>query len=240
MKKLLFMLDTEDQGLIDQFVNAFKSEDQAIFVPDSRIKVFQIDGSSMLQIYPKGEEAERQTIEPVNISTGNAKSDRIREKIFKKAEKEKEGYKTFSNARMKYPKGLANFIKKNMDGMDNEGLCTIIKNKYNMELTKIKLSAYMVREGIKRNKKGKAFLGGYTKPKENKFIGANSNVPQLTINGVVVPEKVMRFVESKKHAESLELRDDIIEIFQINYKQSEIRAMQAEFVDKKKLPPENY
>ena len=63
----------------------------------------------------------------------------------------------------------------------------------------------------------------------------------LKVNGKQVPRDIMDFIETNKDMEPIVLRDEIIEMFEKNFKLIEIKSMQNQFKEKNgTLPPQNY
>lgn len=130
----------------------------------------------------------------------------------------------------KYPNEMKGFIEKHMNQNSNQKLCDMINEKWDVEITVAKLAAFISHNKLKREIKVKKNLDGQNtgKKKEN-------NPYNLIVNGEKVPEEIMKYVEGNVYANDLTLRDEIIELYEINYNPSIIKMMQNQFKEKENI-----
>ena len=105
----------------------------------------------------------------------------------------------------KYPDEMRGFIERHLNSNNNQQICDLINEKWDVEITKQKLAAYMAYKKLKREKK-------IVERKEN-------------ISNSKAKTSIEKFVEKSKITDPLLLRDAIIEKFEENCTMADLNRM---------------
>ncbi len=136
---------------------------------------------------------------------------------------------------------LKEFIKENWTEMTDRVLAEEIEERFGKTRTPQQIRDFRRTKGFKvvgtghgkrkmkvEDEEGEGddmFLGDdYEEEEEPK-----KDPKEISINGEPVPRKVMDYIESRLDVEELALRDEIIELFEINYRLAEIKSMKSQF-----------
>jgi hypothetical protein len=129
-------------------------------------------------------------------------------------------------ARPRYTKEMFEFVKENMNGLSNKELAKLVNETFNVKMKDSTIAVYLSDNKLKRSNTNFLFK---EKPKKDLFI-----------NGEKVPEKIMELVKKRKNIDPLTLRDEIIELYEKNFKITEIEMMQSQFKEKRKIIKDDF